>query len=75
MLAQSLLKQTDDALDNYLQTLRYHAVYLCRYSFVQDFCLGTVDNRAVREAQLSSIYSQIAMQEHEIIGAAFYMKH
>ena len=71
-LAQSLLKQTDDALDNYLQTLRYHAVYLCRYSFVQDFCLGTVDNRAVREAQLSSIYSQIAMQEHEIIGAAFY---
>ncbi len=71
-IAESFRKQADDALGSYLEALRYHAVYLCRYPFVQDFCLGRIDNRAVREAQLSSIYSQIVVQEPEIIGAAFY---
>ena len=75
-LAESFLTRTDESLKSYLDTLRYHASYLCRYSFVQEICQGTAEeaqsaDAAAKLAQISSIYSKIAVQEHEIVGAAF----
>ncbi|MCR4740064.1 MAG: sensor histidine kinase [Lachnospiraceae bacterium] len=65
-LADSLLRQADNALGLYEESLKYNAESLCQFMIMDD--LDTVKDDAGK-AKLSSYYSQIAMRNREIVSA------
>lgn len=65
-LADSLLRQADNALGRYEETLKYNAESLCQFMILDDLDSVSSDARAAR---LSSYYSQIAMKNREIVSA------
>ncbi|MBP5297690.1 MAG: histidine kinase, partial [Lachnospiraceae bacterium] len=67
-LAESLLKQADNTISLYEENLRYNAEYLCRFMILEP---GPGDTD-IREARISSDYSQVAMKNREIVSAILY---
>ena len=66
-LAESLLKQADNELSLYEESLRYNAEALCRF-LVMDHVNGNSEGltgirKEVQEAQLSSYFSQIVLKD------------
>lgn len=70
-LADSLLRQADNALSLYEENLKYNAESLCQFMIADDF--DSVESPA-GAARLSSYYSQIAMKDREIVSAIIYDK-
>ena len=68
-LAESLLRQSDNAISLYEENLRYNAESLYRSIVMYDL---TEDEKEIREARISSYYSQIAYKNREIAAAVFY---
>lgn len=68
-LADSLLRQADDALSFYEENLRYNAESLCRFMITDE--LDMVNDDA-GEARLSSYYTQIALKNKEIVSAIIF---
>lgn len=68
-LAESLLRQSDNAISLYEENLRYNAESLYRSIVMYDL---TEDEKDIREARISSYYSQIAYKNREIAAAIFY---
>ncbi len=65
-LADSLLKQADNALASYEDNLKYNAETLCRF-LTLDARLDEMDE--VMEARISSVYTRIALKNREIESA------
>ena len=65
-LADSLLRQTDNAMSLYEENLRYNAEALCQYVVMEDI---TEEKKEAQQAKISSYYSQIALKNREIISA------
>ncbi len=75
-LAESLLKQADNELSLYEESLRYNAEALCRF-LVMDHVNGNSEGltgirKEVQEAQLSSYFSQIVLKDREIVSALIF---
>ncbi|MBP5454041.1 MAG: hypothetical protein J6Y09_05450, partial [Lachnospiraceae bacterium] len=70
-LSDSLLRQADNALSLYEENLRYNAESLCQFLVMEDL---TQDQKDVLAAKTSSLYSQIALKNREIISAVIYDK-
>lgn len=70
-LSDSLLRQADNALSLYEENLRYNAESLCQFLVMEDL---TKDQKDVLGAKTSSLYSQIALKNREIISAVIYDK-
>ena len=70
-LAESLLRQSDNAISLYEENLRYTAESLYRFLVMDD--LGS-DQKDVHDARISSYYSQIAFKNREIVSALLYDK-
>jgi two-component system sensor histidine kinase YesM len=68
-LAESLLKQADNAISLYEENLRYNAEFLCRFMVLDSF---EEDDKEVREARISSDYTQVALKNREIVSAILY---
>lgn len=68
-LADSLLRQADDALSFYEENLRYNAESLCRFMITDELEMVSDD---AGEARLSSYYTQIALKNKEIVSAIIY---
>ena len=68
-LADSLLRQADDALSFYEENLRYNAESLCRFMIADE--VGMLEAEA-GEAKISSYYSQIVQGNKEIVSAIIY---
>lgn len=68
-LADSLLRQADNALSLYEENLKYNAESLCQFMIVEDYDLVS---SAAGEARLSSYYSQIALKDREIVSAIIF---
>ncbi|MBP5554594.1 MAG: histidine kinase [Lachnospiraceae bacterium] len=68
-LADSLLRQADDALSFYEENLRYNAESLCRFMIMDESDLFESD---AGEARISSYYTQIAQSNKEIVSAIIY---
>ena len=67
-LAESLLKQADNTISLYEENLRYNAEYLCRFMILEP----GLEESEIREARISSDYSQVAMKNREIVSAILY---
>ncbi|MBR6307992.1 MAG: sensor histidine kinase [Lachnospiraceae bacterium] len=65
-LADSLLRQADNAMSLYEENLRYNAEALCQYVVMEDI---TEEKKEAQQAKISSYYSQIALKNREIISA------
>ena len=65
-LADSLLRQADNAMSLYEENLRYNAEALCQYMVMEDM---TEEKKDAQQAKISSYYSQIALKNREIISA------
>ncbi len=65
-LADSLLRQADNALSLYEENLRYNAESLCQFMIMDDIEMMRGE---AGEARLSSYYSQIALKNREIVSA------
>ena len=70
-LADSLLRQSDNAISLYEENLRYNAESLYRSLVMYDLTEGDKD---IREARVSSYFSQIAYKNREIASAILYDK-
>lgn len=76
-LAESLLRQADNELSLYEENLRYNAEALCRF-IVMERASGDSNlieegpQKKVREAQLSSYFSQIVLKDREIVSAVIF---
>ncbi len=68
-LADSLLRQADNAMSRYEEYLKYNAEALCRFMISDE--LDPVYSDAV-VARLSSYYSQISFKNSEIISAVIF---
>jgi two-component system sensor histidine kinase YesM len=68
-LADSLLRQADDALSFYEENLRYNAESLCRFMITDELDMVSDD---AGEARLSSYYTQIALKNKEIVSAIIF---
>lgn len=68
-LADGLLRQADNALGSYEETLKYNAESLCQFMVFDEF---DSMNSAAGEARLSSYYSQIALKNREIVSAVIF---
>ncbi|MBO4844832.1 MAG: hypothetical protein J5525_00745 [Lachnospiraceae bacterium] len=68
-LADSLLRQSDNALSLYEENLRYNAESLCQFMIMDD---PDIDKNDVSKARISSYYSQIALKNREIVSAVIY---
>ncbi len=68
-LADSLLRQADDALSFYEENLRYNAESLCRFMITDEADMVESD---AGEARISSYYTQIAQGNKEIVSAIIY---
>lgn len=68
-LAESLLKQADNTISLYEENLRYNAEYLCRFMVLEPF---EDENGEVREARISSDYTQVALKNREIVSAILF---
>ena len=68
-LADSLLRQADDALSFYEENLRYNAESLCRFMITDEPDMFESD---AGEARISSYYTQIAQGNKEIVSAIIY---
>lgn len=78
-LAESLLRQADNELSLYEENLRYNAEALCRYLVIDEdsgngALIDDVSDKEVRDAQLSSYFSQIVLKDREIVSAIIYDK-
>ena len=74
-LAESLLKQADNELSLYEESLRYNAESLCRFltmDYVSDESNDAASRKEVQEAQLSSYFSQIVLKNREIVSAVIF---
>ena len=65
-LADSLLRQADNAMSLYEENLRYNAEALCQFLVMDDM---SDERRDIQEAKVSSYYSQIALKNREIVSA------
>ena len=65
-LADSLLRQADNAMSLYEENLRYNAEALCQFLVMDDM---SEERREIQEAKISSYYSQIALKNREIVSA------
>lgn len=68
-LADSLLRQADDALSFYEENLRYNAESLCRFMIADEAYMLEAE---AGEAKISSYYSQIVQGNKEIVSAIIY---
>ena len=68
-LADSLLRQSDNAISLYEENLRYTAESLYRFYVMESL---TGENKELRDVRLSSYYSQIAFKNREITSAILY---
>ena len=68
-LADSLLRQADDALSFYEENLRYNAGSLCNFLLMDD---PDAIKTEAGEALISSYYSQIALKNKEIVSALIF---
>ncbi len=68
-LADSLLRQADDALSFYEENLRYNAESLCRFMITDEPDMFESD---AGEARISSYYTQIAQGNKEIVSAIIF---
>ena len=68
-LADSLLRQADDALSFYEENLRYNAESLCRFMITDEAEMFESD---AGEARISSYYTQIAQGNKEIVSAIIF---
>ncbi|MCR5507602.1 MAG: histidine kinase [Lachnospiraceae bacterium] len=68
-LADSLLRQADNALGIYEENLRYNAESLCNFMIMDD--IDAVKSEA-GEAMISSYYTQIALNNREIVSAVIF---
>lgn len=68
-LADSLLRQSDNALSLYEENLRYNAESLCQFMIMDN---PDIDKNDVSKARISSYYSQIALKNREIVSAVIY---
>ena len=68
-LADSLLRQADDALSFYEENLRYNAESLCRFMITDE---PEMLSDEAGEARLSSYYTQIALKNKELVSAIIY---
>ncbi len=68
-LADSLLRQADNALEIYEENLRYNAESLCQFMIMDDFENIKTD---AGKAKISSYYTQIALKNREIVSAILY---
>ena len=68
-LADSLLRQADDALSFYEENLRYNAESLCRFMIADEASMLEAE---AGEAKISSYYSQIVQGNKEIVSAIIY---
>ncbi|MCR5420836.1 MAG: histidine kinase [Lachnospiraceae bacterium] len=68
-LADSLLRQSDNALSLYKESLRYNAESLCQFMILDDTDIISKDSL---QARLSSYFSQIALKNREIVSAVVY---
>ena len=68
-LADSLLRQADDALSFYEENLRYNAESLCRFMIADEVDMLEVEGG---EAKISSYYSQIVQANKEIVSAVIF---
>ena len=68
-LADSLLRQADNALSLYEENLKYNAESLCQFMIMDDY---NAVRSAAGTAKLSSYYSQIALKNREIVSAIIY---
>ena len=68
-LAESLLRQTDDAMSFYEENLRYNAESLCGFLIMDD---PDALSSEAGEALISSYYTQIALKNKEIVSAVIY---
>ena len=70
-LADSLLRQSDNAISLYEENLRYNAESLYRSHVMYDLTEG---EKEISEARVSSYFSQIAYKNREIASAILYDK-
>lgn len=68
-LAESLLNQADNTISLYEENLRYNAEYLCRFMVLDSF---EDDDKDIREARISSDFTQVASKNREIVSAILY---
>ncbi|MCR5735600.1 MAG: sensor histidine kinase [Lachnospiraceae bacterium] len=68
-LADSLLRQADNALSLYEESLRYNAESLCQFMIMDDMDLVSSD---AGKAKLSSYYTQVALKNREIVSAVIF---
>ena len=68
-LAESLLNQADNTISLYEENLRYNAEYLCRFMVLDSF---EDDDKDIREARISSDFTQVALKNREIVSAILY---
>ena len=68
-LADSLLRQSDNAISLYEENLRYNAESLYRSIVMNNLTEGDKD---IREARVSSYFSQIAYKNRDIASAILY---
>lgn len=76
-LAESLLRQADNELSLYEENLRYNAEALCRFIVMErnsgeSNLIEEGPQKEVREAQLSSYFSQIVLKDREIVSAVIF---
>lgn len=71
-LADSLLRQADNALSLYEENLRYNAEALCHFKVMDELIANTSDSDEVSQAQISSYFSQIVNKNREIVSAILY---
>ena len=71
-LADSLLRQADNALSLYEENLRYNAEALCHFKVMDELIANDSDTDEVTEAQISSYYSQIVLKNREIVAAVLF---
>ena len=71
-LADSLLRQSDNAMSLYKENLRYNAESLCQFMLLDESDIAPKDSM---QARVSSYYSQIALKNREIVSAVVYDKN